>query len=93
MMPSPARSNTGKAIKRNHMNDLTAKSHIPRAKRWFRFGCSKGAKRPLGLGAQSLSRSRGFLECGHYRVSPGRRAQRDPLRPGKPAVHYLLYIV
>src|SRR3990172_9709976 len=46
MTPRPARSSTGKLIRRNHMKDLAAKSRFQRARRGVRLGSPERAKQP-----------------------------------------------
>ena len=50
MAPSPARSSTGKAAKRNHVKDLTAKSYLRRAKRGLKLEFQRGRSDPLVKG-------------------------------------------
>ncbi len=52
MAPNPARSSTGKAIRRNHMRDLSAKGCISRARAAGRIqGSQRSKTAPLVEGA------------------------------------------
>src|ERR1017187_291824 len=50
MAPSPSRSSTGKTARRDPVKDLTAKSHLRRAKRGLKLEFPRGRNDPLVKG-------------------------------------------